>query len=108
MTRSTSTRTIDSDSRRKFAAYLLDAPVLARWNSLAACSSATDTEIFFAGDRGKQDQARVEEAKRICHSCPVRTDCREHSETMPERFGIWGGATAKERGWNNLGKRARI
>lgn len=36
-------------------------------------------------------------AKRVCASCPVRTDCLAVALTYGEDFGIWGGLTAAER-----------
>lgn len=46
-------------------------------------------------------------ALAVCSSCPVRTTCLDHALTAPERFGVWGGTTAEQRGWDNHGNRLR-
>jgi WhiB family transcriptional regulator, redox-sensing transcriptional regulator len=33
----------------------------------------------------------------ICRVCPVRTPCREYAVARPERFGVWGGTTPRQR-----------
>jgi hypothetical protein len=50
------------------------------------------TEMFFPG-RGEP----FAEALAICEACPVRVQCLEMALDFPERMGIWGGATEKER-----------
>lgn len=41
--------------------------------------------------------AQVAAAKKICHRCPVRTDCLDHAITNNITHGIWGGLTPKDR-----------
>ncbi|MER7960083.1 WhiB family transcriptional regulator [Streptomyces sp. NPDC096030] len=72
------------------------------WHQFAACAGA-DGELFFSEDK---DAHRG--AQRLCDTCPVVRQCREHAEETPERFGMWGGMTARERGWDTAGiRRAR-
>ncbi len=59
------------------------------WVAEAACRGM-GSNIFFP-ERQESPQA----AKGVCSSCPVRIECAE--EGMGERFGIWGGLTARER-----------
>lgn len=59
------------------------------WKLKAACRGMSP-EFFFPG-RG---EATVE-ARRTCAGCPVRADCLEAG--MPEKFGMWGGASERER-----------
>lgn len=61
------------------------------WQMAAACRGL-DTELFFPA-RGES----VSEAKAICAECPVRIDCAEYAFDSGQRFGIWGGATERER-----------
>lgn len=61
------------------------------WEDLAACLGA-DPDLFFP-ERG----ASTREAKEVCRGCRVRVECLEHSMTVPERFGIWGGMAERER-----------
>jgi hypothetical protein len=52
----------------------------------------TDPEAFFP-DTG----VNVGQAKAICRACPVIDACREHALTAPERYGVWGGLSERER-----------
>jgi len=57
------------------------------------------TELFFPESDHRADRRRSEEqAKRICRSCPVLARCREHAVRVPERYGVWGATTPRERG----------
>lgn len=37
------------------------------------------------------------DAKAVCATCPVRPECFEWAVTRPEKFGIWGGTSERER-----------
>ena len=58
------------------------------WLKRAACLGS-DTEIFYSEDRPF-------DAIKICHMCPVRSECFEYAVKYEEN-GIWGGSTEKER-----------
>ncbi|MFJ5675020.1 WhiB family transcriptional regulator [Streptomyces sp. NPDC093097] len=47
---------------------------------------------FYATDTAGQD-----EAKAVCLGCPLRPACLDYALTNDERFGVWGGLTARER-----------
>ncbi len=68
------------------------------WASKAACVGKAT--LFFGGsyesDRQKTDRER--RAKKVCESCPVLTECRD--EGAGEKWGVWGGRTERERGYN--------
>lgn len=80
-------------------------PVFPRdWYEDAACRGMSLDRFFGFGDTlglgqgvRSEDRTRLREAKAICRSCPVQPQCLEHALTQPERFGIWGGKTRKER-----------
>ncbi|MCL4442947.1 MAG: WhiB family transcriptional regulator [Actinobacteria bacterium] len=36
-------------------------------------------------------------AKSVCEQCPVREACLEYALANRERYGIWGGASERER-----------
>lgn len=36
-------------------------------------------------------------AASFCSGCPVLLECREYALVAGERFGVWGGLTARER-----------
>lgn len=63
----------------------------------ALCATAPDPDLWFstgfAGDK----------AKKICGTCPVRTQCEDHARALEAadciafRHGVWGGTSAKRR-----------
>jgi WhiB family redox-sensing transcriptional regulator len=61
------------------------------WLARAACRGM-DPELFFP-DRGES----TEPAKAVCAACPVRAECLDYALTNGERFGVWGGASERER-----------
>ena len=61
------------------------------WMEYALCAQ-TDPEEFFP-EKGGSTRA----ARRVCESCPVRWDCLAWSLDARERYGIWGGATERDR-----------
>ncbi|MFG6445059.1 WhiB family transcriptional regulator [Microbacterium sp. P06] len=64
---------------------------LLSWQTDALCSQ-TDPEAFFPEKGGS-----TRDAKRVCTSCDVRSDCLEYALQNDERFGIWGGLSERER-----------
>lgn len=60
----------------------------------AACRGWPDPNVFFPG-RG--DMHAVLTAKAICNDCSIRADCLEWALDNSERWGIWGGASERER-----------
>jgi WhiB family redox-sensing transcriptional regulator len=63
----------------------------ATWQEKALCAQ-TDPEAFFPEKGGS-----TREAKRVCLSCDVRSECLEYALENDERFGIWGGLSERER-----------
>lgn len=61
------------------------------WREAAACKGM-DPSLFFI-ERG--DDARP--AKAVCAECPVREPCLEEAMAQPERLGVWGGLSERER-----------
>lgn len=61
------------------------------WQTDALCSQ-TDPEAFFPEKGGS-----TRDAKRICTSCDVKSECLEYALQNDERFGIWGGLSERER-----------
>ena len=68
------------------------------WQSESLCAQ-TDPEAFFPEKGGS-----TRDAKKICGSCEVRSECLEYALQNDERFGIWGGLSERER--RKLRKRA--
>jgi WhiB family transcriptional regulator, redox-sensing transcriptional regulator len=61
------------------------------WQADSLCAQ-TDPEAFFPEKGGS-----TREAKKICTSCEVRSQCLEYALQNDERFGIWGGLSERER-----------
>jgi WhiB family redox-sensing transcriptional regulator len=61
------------------------------WQERALCAQ-TDPEAFFPEKGGS-----TREAKKVCVSCEVRSECLDYALAHDERFGIWGGLSERER-----------
>ena len=61
------------------------------WQVDALCAQ-TDPEAFFPEKGGS-----TRDAKKVCGSCTVRSECLEYALSNDERFGIWGGLSERER-----------
>jgi WhiB family redox-sensing transcriptional regulator len=68
------------------------------WQADALCAQ-TDPEAFFPEKGGS-----TRDAKKVCGTCMVRSECLEYALENDERFGIWGGLSERER--RRLRKRA--
>lgn len=66
--------------------------VLPEFDLNQALCAQTDPEIFFPEKGGS-----VRLAIDICNECEVRLECLEWALTNNEKYGIWGGMTAKDR-----------
>lgn len=60
------------------------------WAARAACRTADPDELFVEG-------AAQSAAKAVCNGCPVRTECLAFALDRRIEYGIWGGATERER-----------
>lgn len=81
------------------------------WMAQGACVSRDPDELFVEG--AAQRQARI-----ICMTCVVRTECLADALDNRVQFGVWGGMTERERrallkrrpevkSWRDLLERAR-
>ena len=68
------------------------------WQERAACQGS-DARLFFGPEKERIREREVREgaAKRVCASCPVLRECRNHALQTPELFGIWGGLSETDR-----------
>lgn len=62
------------------------------WQNRALCAEV-DPEIFFP----EQEERTAFHAKKVCKSCPVRTECLEYALNTGQEHGVWGGVCSKER-----------
>ena len=74
------------------------------WRADAACAGL-DPEIWFPDHVTVEGVERTAEAKQVCATCPVCTDCLEYALAAHEPYGIWGGMTKQER--RNFARRRR-
>ena len=61
------------------------------WAAYAACRAA-DADLFFSSV-----ETDVAAALKICAGCPVREECLDWALETRVRYGVWGGATERER-----------
>lgn len=66
------------------------------WRTKALCRDY-DPDLFFPiGDTGPAE-VQAEQAKAICHRCPVIDTCLAWAYETRQKHGVWGGLTADER-----------
>jgi WhiB family redox-sensing transcriptional regulator len=63
------------------------------WVDHAACRGPDVDPGWFFVATGRNATA----AKKVCSGCSVRRACLEYALACNEEFGIWGGASEKER-----------
>lgn len=68
----------------------LDGPF--SWMTQGACLSRQEIDWFPSGG----DTAAAEAATAVCRACAVQERCLDHAVTRHE-YGIWGGATERDR-----------
>ena len=74
------------------------ASALGEWHGRGLCIGGEPDDFFPSnGDPGT-------EARRICGTCAVRSDCLKYA-TEADEFGIWGGLDQQER--RNLKRKQR-
>lgn len=61
------------------------------WVRDANCKNLA-ADLFFP-ERGQS----IAEAKAVCRGCAVRQECLDFALDTGEKFGIWGGASERER-----------
>ena len=70
--------------------FRIDRP---KWTREASCKEEPTTTFYPAPG----DVEKLRRAKSICKECPVRQECLTSALETGERFGIWGGKSARER-----------
>ncbi|HEU5484130.1 MAG TPA: WhiB family transcriptional regulator [Microlunatus sp.] len=66
------------------------------WYDYAACQEK-DPELFFPIGTTGPAVLQLEEAKRVCASCPVKSLCLEWAMLARIDYGVWGGLSEDER-----------
>jgi WhiB family redox-sensing transcriptional regulator len=62
------------------------------WQDRANCIDIA-TDVMFPGRNDPLGPAR---AKAICVGCPVKTDCLDFAIRHNEKYGVWGGMSARD------------
>jgi WhiB family transcriptional regulator, redox-sensing transcriptional regulator len=75
---------------------LLDDPALMHWRDQAACLGL-DTELFFPTGATGRALDQLEQAKAVCRSCAVATQCLDWALQTNQDAGVWGGLSEDER-----------
>lgn len=60
------------------------------WTERAACRKGNPDDLFVQG-------AAQHQAKIVCQSCPVKTECLADALDNRIEFGVWGGMTERAR-----------
>ena len=66
------------------------------WRGNAACRDA-DPDLFFPIGTTGPALRQVQEALRICQTCPIQVRCLAWALEQGVTDGVWGGTTAEQR-----------
>lgn len=66
------------------------------WQEFANCRTV-DPELFFPTGTGGTITNAIANAKKVCASCLVRTECLDWAVATGQYNGVWGGLDEKER-----------
>ncbi|WP_455428463.1 WhiB family transcriptional regulator [Klenkia terrae] len=66
------------------------------WRHRALCRDE-DPELFFPIGTTGPAVTQIEQAKAVCHRCPVVQSCLEWALTSGQDSGVWGGLSEDER-----------
>lgn len=66
------------------------------WRHRAACLDE-DPELFFPIGNTGPALHQIEQAKAVCHRCPVIQTCLKWALESGQDAGIWGGLSEDER-----------
>ena len=71
---------------------LVNTTTTPQWMTGGVCAQVVDPELWFPEKGGS-----TREAKALCARCPVRPECLAYALAHDERFGVWGGASERDR-----------
>ena len=84
-------------------------PVTPTWRGAAECRRDNAVHFFPPSHFERKDEKdlREDQARALCHACPVQQACLEYSLAVQEPHGIWGGLNELERR-RELRRRAQV
>ena len=62
-----------------------------QWMADGLCAEV-DPDLWFPEKGGS-----TQEAKAVCRRCAVRAECLDYALAHDARFGVWGGASERDR-----------
>lgn len=66
------------------------------WMAYALCQ-VVDPDLFFPLGNTGTALLQIEEARAVCHQCPVITNCLQWALETNQDTGVWGGMSEDER-----------
>ncbi|NDB17969.1 MAG: WhiB family transcriptional regulator [Actinobacteria bacterium] len=66
------------------------------WRHDAACRDS-DPELFFPIGNTGPALIQIEQAKQVCRTCPVISECLQWALDSGQEAGVWGGTSEDER-----------
>jgi WhiB family redox-sensing transcriptional regulator len=66
------------------------------WRHRAICRNE-DPDLFFPIGTTGPALLQIEQAKAVCHRCPVMDQCRQWAMESGQDIGVWGGLSEDER-----------
>ncbi|MFB1044418.1 WhiB family transcriptional regulator [Streptomyces chrestomyceticus] len=73
-----------------------DLPVNTNWREHGVCKDE-DPDLFFPTGETGLALLQAEEAKEVCHTCPVMELCGLWALESGEKHGVWGGLSEDDR-----------
>lgn len=73
-------------------AVIVNTDEMPSWFARGACVNS-DVDFF----PGPADFLAMAAAKAVCASCPIEEACLEWALTRREQYGVWGGASERQR-----------
>jgi WhiB family redox-sensing transcriptional regulator len=71
------------------------------WHEQAACAGLDTNMFYYANlERGPAKMLRIQMAKAVCNTCPVKTKCLANALEHQDNHSIQGGTTPEERGYS--------
>ena len=71
------------------------------WHEQAACAGLNTNMFYYANlERGPAKMLRIQMAKAVCNTCPVKAKCLANALEHQDNHSIQGGTTPEERGYS--------